>query len=110
MAYSGATKILKQGGEQLDQFEQSVSQVSTREWWTVSAYVCDEFPYVGTDWMSVWMCVQALLDVESNADIRASLREVYFTGAKEIDAAGKKAICIQVPVPQQKTFQKIQVL
>jgi hypothetical protein len=57
----------------------------------------------------VCVCVQALLDVESNADIRASLREVYFTGAKEIDAAGKKAICIQVPVPQQKTFQKIQV-
>ena len=58
------------------------------------------------------MCisVQALLEVESNADIRASLREVFFTGAKEIDAAGKKAICIQVPVPQQKTFQKIQVL
>lgn len=48
--------------------------------------------------------------MESNADIRASLREVFFTGAKEIDAAGKKAICIQVPVPQQKTFQKIQVL
>ena len=53
--------------------------------------------------------MQALLEVESNADIRASLREVWFTGAKEIDAAGKKAICIQVPVPQQKTFQKIQV-
>ena len=47
--------------------------------------------------------------MESNADIRASLREIFFTGAKEIDAAGKKAICIQVPVPQQKTFQKIQV-
>ena len=55
------------------------------------------------------MDIQAVLDVESNADIRASLREVFFTGAKEIDAAGKKAICIQVPVPQQKTFQKIQV-
>ena len=58
------------------------------------------------------MCydIQALLEIESNADIRASLREIFFTGAKEIDAAGKKAICIQVPVPQQKTFQKIQVL
>ena len=31
MAYSGATKILKPGGEQLDAFEQSVSQVSTEE-------------------------------------------------------------------------------
>ena len=28
---------------------------------------------------------------------------------QEVDAAGKKAICIYVPVPLQKTFQKIQV-
>lgn len=52
---------------------------------------------------------QALIEVESNPDIKATLREVFFTGAKELDAAGKKAICIFVPVPQQKTFQKIQV-
>jgi len=50
-----------------------------------------------------------LAELESNAEIRTVLREVFFTGAKEIDAAGKKAICVQVPVPQQKTFQKIQV-
>ena len=31
MAYSGATKILKQGGEPLDKFEESVNQV-----WSVS--------------------------------------------------------------------------
>ena len=31
MAYSGATKILKPGGESLDKFEESVSQVSIRE-------------------------------------------------------------------------------
>jgi len=47
--------------------------------------------------------------LESNADIKPTLREVIFSGAKEIDAASKKAICIFVPVPQQKTFQKIQV-
>ena len=52
---------------------------------------------------------QALLELESNSDIRTTLREIIFTGAKEIDAAGKKAICVNVPVPQQKTFQKIQV-
>ena len=52
---------------------------------------------------------QALLELESNSDIRTTLREIFFTGAKEIDAAGKKAICINIPVPQQKTFQKIQV-
>ncbi|XP_064383351.1 small ribosomal subunit protein eS7-like isoform X2 [Halichondria panicea] len=52
---------------------------------------------------------QALSELESNAEIRPTLRELVFTGAKEIDAAGKKAICVHVPVPQQKTFQKIQV-
>ena len=57
-----------------------------------------------------FMCrLQALLELESNADIKPTLREVIFSGAKEIDAASKKAICIFVPVPQQKTFQKIQV-
>ena len=63
--------------------------------------------------MSECVCViyqpQALLELESNADIKPTLREVIFSGAKEIDAASKKAICIFVPVPQQKTFQKIQV-
>ena len=53
--------------------------------------------------------MQALVELESNSDIRTTLREIFFTGAKEIDAAGKKAICINVPVPQQKSFQKIQV-
>ena len=57
-----------------------------------------------------FMCrPQALLELESNADIKPTLREVIFSGAKEIDAASKKDICIFVPVPQQKTFQKIQV-
>ena len=43
-------------------------------------------------------------------EIRQVLREVFFLGAKEVDAAGKKAICVYVQVPQQKQFQKIQVL
>lgn len=97
MAYSGATKILKQGGEPLDKFEESVN--------TVKCFSHAALCIVTHDIIRL----QALLEVESNADIRASLREVFFTGAKEIDAAGKKAICVQVPVPQQKTFQKIQV-
>ena len=53
---------------------------------------------------------QALVELESNVEIRQVLREVFFLGAKEVDAAGKKAICVYVPVPQQKQFQKIQVL
>jgi small subunit ribosomal protein S7e len=52
---------------------------------------------------------QAILELEASSDIKSTLREVYFTGAKEIDAAGKKAICIYFPVPLQKTFQKVQV-
>ena len=49
------------------------------------------------------------MELESNSDIRTTLREIFFTGAKELDAAGKKAICVNVPVPQQKMFQKVQV-
>jgi len=53
---------------------------------------------------------QALLELELNSDLRAQLRELYIVGAKEIDVGqGKKAIAIFVPVPQLKSFQKIQI-
>merc|ERR1712154_444206 len=51
---------------------------------------------------------QALLELEMNSDLKASLHELYITGAKEIDVAGKKAIIILVPVPQLSAYQKIQ--
>lgn len=51
---------------------------------------------------------QALLELEMNSDLKAQLRELYMTGAKEIDVAGKKAIIIMVPVPQMRAYQKIQ--
>merc|ERR1712071_699623 len=51
---------------------------------------------------------QALLELEMNSDLKAQLRELYISAAKEIDVAGKKAIIIFVPVPQLKQFQKIQ--
>merc|ERR1712032_1320531 len=52
---------------------------------------------------------QALLDLEVNSDLKASLRELNITAAKEVDCAGgKKAVVIFVPVPQLKAFQKIQ--
>merc|ERR1712168_1764907 len=51
---------------------------------------------------------QALLELEMNSDLKASLHELYITGAKEIDVAGKKAIIILVPVPQLRAYQKIQ--
>lgn len=52
---------------------------------------------------------EALRELEINPDIKPILREVYFTGAKELEAAGKKSILLYFPVPQQKQFQKIQV-
>merc|ERR1711993_27715 len=51
---------------------------------------------------------QALLELEMNSDLKASLHELYITGAKEIDVSGKKAIIIFVPVPQLRQYQKIQ--
>ncbi|KAL5456922.1 hypothetical protein EMCRGX_G034149 [Ephydatia muelleri] len=56
-----------------------------------------------------WLFPEALKELESNPDIKPILREVYFTGAKELEAAGKKSILVYFPVPQQKQFQKIQV-
>merc|ERR1711862_879626 len=52
---------------------------------------------------------QALLDLEMNSDLKSHLRELHITAAKEVDVgAGKKAIIIFMPVPQVKSFQKIQ--
>uniref|UniRef100_A0A2K6E1J0 40S ribosomal protein S7 n=1 Tax=Macaca nemestrina TaxID=9545 RepID=A0A2K6E1J0_MACNE len=53
---------------------------------------------------------QALLELEMNPDLKAQLRELNITAAKEIEVGGgRKAIIIFVPVPQLKSFQKIQV-
>ena len=51
---------------------------------------------------------QALLELEMNSDLKASLYELSITGAKEVDMQGKKAIIIFVPVPQLRAYQKIQ--
>ncbi|XP_078208530.1 small ribosomal subunit protein eS7-like [Callithrix jacchus] len=53
---------------------------------------------------------RALLELEMNSDLKAQLRELNITAAKEIEVGGgRKAIIIFVPVPQLKSFQKIQV-
>lgn len=45
-----------------------------------------------------------------NSDLKAQLRELNITTAKEIEVGGgRKAITIFVPIPQLKSFQKIQV-
>merc|ERR1711976_1149678 len=41
-------------------------------------------------------------------DLKAQLRELHITAAKEVEVMGKKAIVIFVPVPQLKAFQKVQ--
>merc|ERR1711982_49783 len=51
----------------------------------------------------------ALIELESNSDLKAQLRELFIRSAQEIEIGkGKKAIVIFVPVPQLKAFQKIQ--
>uniref|UniRef100_A0A8I3WZT7 40S ribosomal protein S7 n=1 Tax=Callithrix jacchus TaxID=9483 RepID=A0A8I3WZT7_CALJA len=53
---------------------------------------------------------QALLELEMNSDLKAQLTELNIMAAKEIEVGGgRKAIIIFVPVPQLKSFQKIQV-
>ena len=52
---------------------------------------------------------QALLDLEVNSDLKASLRELHITAVKEVECTGgKKAIVIFVPYPQLKAFHMIQ--
>uniref|UniRef100_A0A8D2D4E3 40S ribosomal protein S7 n=1 Tax=Sciurus vulgaris TaxID=55149 RepID=A0A8D2D4E3_SCIVU len=54
--------------------------------------------------------LQALLELEMNADLKAQLQELNITAAKEIEiGGGRKTIIIFVPVSQLKSFQKIQV-
>eukprot|EP00877_Chromochloris_zofingiensis_P012430 jgi/Chrzof1/7440/Cz02g24040.t1 len=54
---------------------------------------------------------QALFDLEAtNAELKADLRDLYITSAKEIDVHGtsRKAIVIHVPYRLLKAFHKIQ--
>ena len=49
-----------------------------------------------------------MLDLEANTELKAQLRELHITGAREVDVyGGKKSIIVYVPVPQLKSFQKI---
>jgi len=52
---------------------------------------------------------QALLELEMNSDLKAQLRELNFSAAREVDiGTAKKAIIIYVPVPQLKQWQRLQ--
>ncbi|CAF4874390.1 40S ribosomal protein S7 [Pieris napi] len=52
---------------------------------------------------------QALVELETNSDLKAQLRELHITKAKEIELHNKKSIIIYVPMPKLKHFQKIQI-
>jgi small subunit ribosomal protein S7e len=53
---------------------------------------------------------QAIIDLEnSNSDLKAELRPLQISAAREVDVrGGKKAIVVFVPVPQLKAFHKVQ--
>eukprot|EP00879_Flechtneria_rotunda_P030511 GHRR01033149.1.p2 GENE.GHRR01033149.1~~GHRR01033149.1.p2 ORF type:complete len:115 (-),score=39.33 GHRR01033149.1:1148-1492(-) len=55
--------------------------------------------------------MQALFDLEAtNNELKADLRDLYITAAKEVDVAGasRKAIIVHVPYRLLKNFHKIQ--
>ncbi|KAG1676361.1 hypothetical protein FOA52_001156 [Chlamydomonas sp. UWO 241] len=55
---------------------------------------------------------QALFDLEAtNQELKADLRDLYITGAREIDVHGtnRKSIIVNVPYRLLKSFQKIQL-
>merc|ERR1712038_1807431 len=52
----------------------------------------------------------ALFELEANSDMKAQLRDIYITGAKEIDYEDRKKVLILfVPIPKIKEVQKLQV-
>merc|ERR1712183_9499 len=53
---------------------------------------------------------QAFFDLEAtNQELKSDLRDLYITGAKEVDVnASRKAIIIHVPYRLKKSFNKIQ--
>ena len=52
---------------------------------------------------------KALVDLESNGELKADLKDLYIASAKEIDiGGGRKAIVIHVPFRLLKSFHKIQ--
>jgi small subunit ribosomal protein S7e len=54
---------------------------------------------------------KALFDLEAtNSELKADLRDLYITGAKEVDVQGgsRKAIIVQVPYRLLKAFHKVQ--
>lgn len=51
---------------------------------------------------------EALLELQNNSDLKLQLRELHITQAREVEVKNSKVIVIYVPIPLQKSFQKIQ--
>ncbi|RXG59356.1 40S ribosomal protein S7 [Armadillidium vulgare] len=51
---------------------------------------------------------QTLLELENSSELKAQLKDLSITGAKQIDVGDKKCIAIFVPVPLLKSFQRVQ--
>jgi len=52
---------------------------------------------------------RALVELESSSkELAADLADLFITSAKEVDAAGKKAVVIFVPFRQHSKFKKVQ--
>ncbi|ORY75713.1 40S ribosomal protein S7 [Leucosporidium creatinivorum] len=55
------------------------------------------------------LVAQAILDLETSTDLKAELRPLQISAAREVDVkGGRKAIVVFVPVPQLKAWHKIQ--
>merc|ERR1712019_335165 len=53
---------------------------------------------------------EALLELEENSDLKAQLREIWISGAKELEyGGGKKVLVISVPTPLLKQVRAFQV-
>ena len=52
---------------------------------------------------------QALFDLEAtNAELKPDLRDLFISGATEVDAGGRKAVVLHVPFRLQRSFRKVQ--
>ena len=53
--------------------------------------------------------LKALFDLEAtNAELKPDLRDLFISGATEVDAGGRKAVVLHVPYRLQRSFQKVQ--
>lgn len=102
--FTARKKIAKDKGADPDSFEESVAQVCAAR--DVAAAVARVVTSRGG--CHPHPCHQALFDLEAtNADLKADLRDLYITSAKEVDvSSSRKAIIIHVRVVKPTVMQR----